>query len=388
MSHDALARGLAAYACRAEQSRGRLRPEPESATRTAFQRDRDRIVHSTAFRRLKHKTQVFVQPDGDHFRTRLTHSLEVAQIARSVGRALGLDEDLVEALALAHDLGHPPFGHAGEDALDAAMAPYGGFDHNEQAFRIVTALEARYADFDGLNLTWETLEGLVKHNGPVTGAAPASVAAYERDLELKSYASVEAQVAGLADDIAYHCHDIDDGIRAGLFTLADLAEVPLAGPALAEVDRRWPGLEPSRAIHEAVRRMNDLMVDDVLATTRERVFAYQPRSADDVRAMGTPLVGFSSAMAAANAELKAFLYGRMYRHPSILRMQDEAKHVVHDLFAWYMAETELMPASWTVQRRAGAGHDRARTVADYVAGMTDNFAHIEHGRLAPGRVAA
>lgn len=387
--HTAFGPGWRApFACRPERSRGRRQVEHESPNRTVFQRDRDRIVHSTAFRRLKHKTQVFVQPDGDHFRTRLTHSLEVAQIARSIGRALGLDEDLVEALALAHDLGHPPFGHAGEEALDAAMAGHGGFDHNEQAFRIVTLLEARYAEFDGLNLTWETLEGLAKHNGPFAGPAPRAIADHRPDLELRTYASAEAQVAALADDIAYHCHDIDDGLRAGLFLLADLADVPLAGAAFAEVGDRWRGLEPSRLIHEAVRLMIDRMVADVLITTQDRVLAQRPETVEDVRALGRPLVAFSGDMAAANAALKTFLYARMYRHDSILVMQDEAKGVVRDLFAWYLAEPALLPAEWRARTALGDRQGRARVVADYVAGMTDNFAHREHARLKPGRVAA
>lgn len=377
----------APFACRPELSRGRQQVESDSPNRTAFQRDRDRIVHSTAFRRLKHKTQVFVQPDGDHFRTRLTHSLEVAQIARSIGRALGLDEDLVEALALAHDLGHPPFGHAGEDSLDAAMAAFGGFDHNEQAFRIVTRLEARYAEFDGLNLTWETLEGLVKHNGPMT-SPPASIARFGLDLKLNSYASAEAQVSALSDDIAYHCHDVDDGLRAGLFAMSDLAGVPLAGPAFAEVLDRWPGLEPARLIHEAVRRMIDRMVADVLATTENRIVEMRPETADDVRAFGRPLVAFSPDMAVANGALKTFLYTTMYRHQSILVMQDEAKAVVRDLFAWYLAEPSLLPAAWRSQLETDDRFGRARSVADYVAGMTDNFAHGEHARLSPGRKAA
>ncbi|MGH6720361.1 MAG: deoxyguanosinetriphosphate triphosphohydrolase, partial [Alphaproteobacteria bacterium] len=356
--------------------------------RTPYQRDRDRVIHATAFRRLTYKTQVFVFHEGDHYRTRLTHSLEVAQIARSIGRALGLDEDLVEAVALAHDVGHPPFGHAGEDALDAAMAPYGGFDHNEQAFRIVTALEARYAEFDGLNLTWETLEGLVKHNGPFGVEAPATIAAYPADLELGLYSSAEAQVAGLADDIAYHCHDIDDGIRAGLLTVGELAEVPLAGAAFAEVARRWPGLEVPRTVHEAVRRMIDRMVGDVLATTRAKAQARAPGSAAEVRRLGEPLVAFSTEIAEANAALKAFLYARMYRHPGIIAMQDQAKAVVRDLFAWYLADPSLLPGSWRTAGDQTAGKAWPRIVADYIAGMTDNFAHREHHRIAQGRAAA
>jgi dGTPase len=374
--------GAAPFACHPERSRGRLVAEPDHAERSVFQRDRDRVLHSTAFRRLQYKTQVFIYHEGDHYRTRLTHSLEVAQIARSTARALGLNEDLAEALALAHDLGHTPFGHAGEDALAPLMAPYGGFGHNDQTLRILTQLERRYAAFDGLNLTWETLEGVVKHNGPVR-APSTTVAAYtaRHDLELDSFAGAEAQVAALADDIAYNNHDIDDGLRAGLFTVADLEDVPLVGPLLQALRRDHPGLEPARLSHEAVRRLINLMVSDLLAETRRRIAAHRPVSSDDVRRLARPLVGFSEAMQANDRALKAFLFERMYRHYRVNRMTSKARRVVQELFRLLLAEPEILPAEW--QRLAGApgAPENARVVADYIAGMTDRFAMDEHRRL-------
>src|SRR5436305_2895643 len=311
----------APYASDPEKSRGRLHPEPEHAMRSPFQRDRDRIIHSSAFRRLKHKTQVFVYHEGDHYRTRLTHSLEVAQIARTIARALGLDEDLAEALALAHDLGHTPFGHAGEEALNAEMAPYGGFSHNDQTLRILTRLEHGYAEFDGLNLTWEALEGTVKHNGPLLGAGidkpvPPSVAEYDRQhpLALDTFPGPEAQVAALSDDIAYNNHDIDAGLRAGLFAVADLAEVPLVGPVFAEVAARYPGLDESRLIHEAIRRVIDRMVRDLVAETRRRFAESGVTTVDEVRHRGEPVAAFSAEMRNHDRALKRFLHERMYRH--------------------------------------------------------------------------
>src|SRR6195256_6004138 len=308
----------APYASTPENSRGRLHPEPEPRLRSPFQRDRDRVIHSSAFRRLKHKTQVFVYHEGDHYRTRLTHSLEVAQIARTISRALGLDEDLAETLALAHDLGHTPFGHAGEEALNAEMARYGGFSHNDQTLRILTRLEHGYAEFDGLNLTWEALEGTAKHNGPLLGAGiekpvPPSIAEYDRKhpLGLDTYPGPEAQVAALADDIAYNNHDIDDGLRAGLFAVADLAEVPLVGPVFAEVGTRYPGLDESRLIHEAIRRLIDRMVRDLVAETGNRLGDARIKSADDIRALGRPVAAFSEAMWDNDRALKRFLYERM-----------------------------------------------------------------------------
>ena len=382
----------APYACRPSQTRGRLTPEPASPTRSDFQRDRDRIIHSTAFRRLKHKTQVFVAHEGDHFRTRLTHTIEVAQIARSIARSLGLDEDLAEALALAHDLGHTPFGHTGEEALDEAMAPFGGFDHNAQALRIVTRLERRYAAFDGLNLSWETLEGLVKHNGPLLGpdgapaaghgrGVPLAILEYDQrhDLWLDSHASAEAQVAALADDIAYDSHDIDDGLRAGLFGLDDLTEIPELRNILAEIDAAYPGLERSRRISEVSRRLITRFVENVIEEAAASLHGYE--SADAVRRAGRPLVFFSDGMAEADKAIKGFLFPRMYRHPRVMRIRQEAADVVRDLFGRFMADRSLMPEEW----RAGlGGADEARVarrVADYIAGMTDNYALGEHARL-------
>jgi dGTPase len=377
----------APFACHPHRSRGRLHPEPESATRTPFQRDRDRIIHSAAFRRLKHKTQVFVYHEGDYYRTRLTHSLEVAQIARSVSRALGLNEDLAEAVALAHDLGHTPFGHAGEEALAEAMAGYGGFDHNEQAFRILTSLERRYAEFDGLNLTWETLEGVVKHNGPLVGpsakkAAPASIAAWPQDLELDGWPGLEAQVASLADDIAYNNHDIDDGLRAGLFSIADLAEVPLVGPVFRQVSERYPNLEEPRLIHEAIRRLIDAMVNDLIGETRRRLDALRPEDADTLRRCGRPTAAFSDGMRENDRALKRFLFERMYRHSTVNRMTAKARRVVRELFAFYIEQPDCLPGEWREEaERAASPAGSARLIADYIAGMTDRYALEEHQRL-------
>jgi len=388
-------RVLAPYASHPEESRGRLYPQEDSATRTAFQRDRDRIIHSTAFRRLQYKTQVFVYHEGDHYRTRLTHSIEVAQIARSVARALDLDEDLAEAIALAHDLGHTPFGHGGEAALAAAMAPYGGFDHNEQTFRILTGLERHYAGFDGLNLTWETLEGTVKHNGPLIDGerraasdVPESVAAFSErwDLELASYAGPEAQVAALSDDIAYNNHDIDDGLCAGLFAVADLDEVPLVGAMFAEVRQSYPEIEESRLIKEAVRRLIDRMVNDLLAETQSRLAGAGPKSADDIRALGVPVVAFSEEMGKNGRALKDFLFERMYRHDKVNRKTEQVQEVVRTLFAHYLANPETLPAGWHAAKDDAAdadGRRTARLVADYIAGMTDRFALEECRKLPP-----
>ncbi|MBB4287059.1 deoxyguanosinetriphosphate triphosphohydrolase [Roseospira goensis] len=381
---------LAACASDPARSRGRLVPEAESATRTAFQRDRDRIIHSGAFRRLQYKTQVFVYHEGENYRTRLTHSLEVAQIARSVARVLGLNEDLAEALALAHDLGHTCFGHAGETALKACMRDYEGFDHNAQSLRIVTKLEHRYAAFDGLNLTWETLEGLVKHNGPLTGphqAEPLPLAIQEyaavHDLDLHTFAGPEAQVAALSDDIAYNAHDIDDGLRAGLFDEDDLREVPLVGPVFRAVAQAHPGLERSRLIHESVRRLINAMVTDLCAETARRWSEDRPDSVAAVRALGRPLVAFSAEMRAHDQGFKDFLFPNMYRHPRVNRMTSKARRVVRNLFDLLLAEPILLPRSWS-QRAEQASGDRARlarVIADYIAGMTDRFALDEHARL-------
>jgi dGTPase len=387
--------GLAPYAAKPEESRGRLYPEPEHSTRSAFQRDRDRIIHSTAFRRLTHKTQVFVYHEGDHYRTRLTHSLEVAQIARTISRALGLDEDLAETLALAHDLGHTPFGHAGEEALNAEMARFGGFSHNDQTLRILTRLERRYAEFDGLNLTWEALEGTVKHNGPLRGAGierpvPPTIAEYDgrHPLALDTFPSAEAQVAALADDIAYNNHDIDDGLRAGLFAVPDLADVPLVGPVFHGVASRYPGIEEPRLIHESIRRLIDRMVGDLIGETCRRLADSAPGSVDGVRALNAPLVDFSDEMRRNDRALKEFLFERMYRHDRVNRMSSKAHRVVHDLFALYLAEPQYLPHEW---HELAAGPDdsfTARVAADYLAGMTDRFALDEHHRLfgAQGRI--
>ncbi len=380
---------LAPYACHAEASRGRLNPEPESPTRSCFQRDRDRLIHSTAFRRLKYKTQVFVYHEGDHYRTRLTHSIEVAQIARSIARALNLNEDLAEALALAHDLGHTPFGHNGERALDSAMQPFGGFDHNEQTFRILTHLERRYAGFDGLNLTWETLEGTVKHNGPLLGggrsaaAVPRSITEFcaKWDLELDSQPSAEAQVAALADDIAYNNHDIDDGLRAGLFALADLDDVPQVGPMFREVAEAYPGIAEGRLIHESVRRLIDRMVNDLLAETRKRLDRAKPADATALRRLAAPVVAFSEAMRENDRALKTFLFQRMYRHYLVNRMSAKAERVVTELFEQYLRAPDCLPGEWRAQAAEPDSPATARVVADYIAGMTDRYALEEHRKL-------
>ena len=384
--------GLAPYACHEEDSRGRLHDEPESATRRCFQRDRDRIIHCGAFRRLEYKTQVFVNHEGDNYRTRLTHTLEVSQIARSVCRSLSLNEDLGEALALAHDLGHPPFGHAGEDALKEVMAPFGGFDHNAQSLSVVVNLEERYADFDGLNLTWETLEGLVKHNGPLLGPdldnnddrpLPRVIAEYaeRQDLEFGTYAGAEAQSAALADDIAYNNHDIDDGLRAGLFTIADLADVALVGPIFAGVGKDHPDLDESRRIHEAVRRLIGTMVDDLLDETRRRIADAKVTTPEDVRALGRPVVAFSEQMAEQEAGVKAFLFENMYRHFKLNRMTSKARRVVRGLFGLFREEPECLPTEWRLKLKDTNEETAAQVVADYVAGMTDRFALDEHRRL-------
>ncbi len=380
---------LAPYATLPWQSRGRVHAEPEDPSRSPFQRDRDRIIHSTAFRRLKHKTQVFVYHEGDHFRTRLTHSLEVAQIARTICRALRLDEDLGEAVALAHDLGHTPFGHAGEEALHAAMKPYGGFDHNAQTLRILTKLEERYAEFNGLNLTWETLEGAVKHNGPLLrdgrtlAELPAAIVEYsqDHDLELGGHAGPEAQVAALSDDIAYNNHDIDDGLRAGLFGVRDLAELPLVGTMFALVQDKYPGLDETRLIHEAVRRVINAMVEDVMAETRRRLAEAKPRSVEDIRALGRPVVAFSERMAETDRVVKKFLYKRMYEHWHLNRSHSKARRVVMDLFGLLFAEPDCLPPPWRERAEAAERPARARLVADYIAGMTDRYAMDEHRRL-------
>jgi len=394
MASDAATR-RAPYACDPGQSRGRLHPEPASKSRSPFRRDCDRIIHATAFRRLKHKTQVFVFDEGDHYRTRLTRTLEVAQIARALARALGLDEDLAEALALAHDLGHPPFGHAGERALDDCLTAFGGFDHNAQTLRVVTALERRYPTFDGLNLTWETLEGLVKHNGPLTdrnGAplnryrvlgVPETIRDYVRqqDLQLWSFPGVEAQVAAFADDIAYDAHDIDDGLRADLFRLDDIAAVALPGEIIAGIRAAFPDLDDARIVHEFIRRLIGLLIEDVVAETRRRLAALAPGSADDVRGAPSAVVAFSPAIAQAERLIKGFLETRMYRHDRVKRVMREAAGVVRELFVRYSDHLDDLPAEWSVGLAGLDAAARARRIADFIAGMTDRYALAEHGRL-------
>jgi dGTPase len=387
-------RSLAPFAVRPAESRGRFHAEGESATRTPFQRDRDRIIHSTAFRRLKHKTQVFVQYEGDHYRTRLTHSLEVAQIARSLARVLALDEDLAETVALAHDLGHTPFGHAGEDALNAATRDIGGFDHNAHALRLVTKLEHRYAAHDGLNLTWETLEGLVKHNGPLLPPVAGPIASFDRrwPLDLSTWPGLEAQVAALADDIAYVNHDIDDGLRAGLFAVGDLAEAPLAGIHTKAVTARFGELDLGRFTGEMVRTLMSALVEDLLAETRRRIGEAEPKSAAEVRGQGRGLAAFSPQMERDVRALKDFLFARMYRHPRVMATMNRAKDVVAELFEAFTRDPALLPSDWA--RQCGAAGDAVTgdavtggVVRDYIAGMTDSFALAEHARVFHREIA-
>jgi dGTPase len=384
-----------AYACDPDHSRGRLFPEPPSRTRSPFRRDCDRVIHSTAFRRLKHKTQVFVFHEGDHFRTRLTHSLEVAQIARALARQLGVDEDLTETLALAHDLGHPPFGHAGERALDACLESYGGFDHNAQALRVVTQLEHRYPKFDGLNLTWESLEGIVKHNGPLTDhqgqpighyrerGIPTEIVKYNaaHDLELGSFASLEAQIAAIADDIAYNAHDIDDGLRAGLFFIDDLKTIPLTAEIIAQIDLLYPGLDQGRRGAELVRELIAYLIEAVLSETTQRLQNARLGSVNAIRAHHEPLVALSNDAAAAEKLIKSFLYQRMYRHPRVTRIMGDAEDIVCELFARYWQTPKDLPSGWASWNGEAGVVDRARKIVDFIAGMTDRFAITEHMRL-------
>jgi dGTPase len=383
------------FACDPDRSRGRLFQEPPSKTRSPFRRDCDRVIHSTAFRRLKYKTQVFVFHEGDHYRTRLTHSLEVAQIARALARQLGLDEDLTEALALAHDLGHPPFGHAGERALDVCLRAHGGFDHNAQTLRVVTSLEHRYPGFDGLNLTWETLEGIVKHNGPLTernGLAagryrdrgiPVGISEYNAkyDLALWSFASLEAQVAAIADDIAYDAHDIDDGLRAGLFTVDDLKVMPLTAEMIAEIDRHYPALDDDRRGAELVRELISYLIGAVVAEARRRLQAANPQSADEVRNLGEALIAFPADVAQVEAGIKSFLKMHMYRHERVMRVMGEAERILFDLFARYQETPRDLPAEWLPPEGGDNETERARRIGNFIAGMTDRFALTEHQRL-------
>lgn len=391
---------LKPYASQPFETRGRLFDETLSTFRSPFQRDRDRIIHSSAFRRLKHKTQVFVEHEGDYYRTRLTHSIEVAQVARTIAGALGLNEGLAEAIALAHDLGHSPFGHTGEDALVELMAPYGGFDHNAQALRIVTKLEKHYADFDGLNLTWESLEGIAKHNGPIVGPnadpkkhpsdVPISYALADVndqfDLELHTFASAEAQVAAIADDVAYNHHDLHDGLRAGLFTAEDLMELPLTGPAYEEVDRLYPDLDRNRRDHEALRRIFGYMVEDVIAIANNRLASAMPETAQDIRDMDRTIIRFSKPFFQNLKAIKAFLFKRMYRAPSVVIERKRVTAMVNALFPLFMEKPELLPEEWRQEiAQAQSDTDLARIVLDYVAGMTDRFAIQEYERLFEGK---
>jgi dGTPase len=383
------------YACDPDRSRGRLFPEPPSKTRSPFRRDCDRVIHSTAFRRLKHKTQVFVFHEGDHYRTRLTHSLEVAQIARALARQLGLDEDLTEALALAHDLGHPPFGHAGERALDACLQAHGGFDHNAQTLRVLTAMEHRYPEFDGLNLTWEALEGIVKHNGPLTDrhgnavgrysdhGVPVAIADYDKtyDLELWSFASLEAQVAAIADDIAYDAHDIDDGLRAGLFGVDDLKVMPFTADMIAGIARRYPEIDEDRRGAELVRELISRLIGAVAAEAGLRLQIAAPKSTDDVRHHGEALIAFPAEIAAAEAGIKAFLKLRMYRHAKVMSVMNDAEAILFDLFGHYQKKPGDLPAEWRLPDGKDSETERARRIGNFIAGMTDRFALTEHRRL-------
>ncbi len=385
---------LAPYACHAEQSRGRYIAETESTTRNPFQRDRDRIIHSAAFRRLKYKTQVFVYHEGDNYRTRLTHTLEVAQVARTLARSLNLHEDLAEAVALAHDLGHPPFAHCGEDVLVKCMKPYGGFEHNDQSLRIVTYLEKKYADFDGLNLTWETLEGIAKHNGPIKTRNLSSTLKdvnMRFNLKPRTYPSAEAQIAALADDIAYNNHDIEDGIRAGFFDIDDLKKLPLFEEAIIEVRQRYQKLEKDRERYEIIRRVMGAMVADVLEFSRQNILDLWPKDADDIRHAKNPVINFSPKMTQANQQIKSFLLQNMYRHYQVNRMRYKISHVVEDLFHLFLDNPQCLPQEWQDQILSVSGtlntskklikQRHARVVLDYVAGMTDRFALLEHKRL-------
>ena len=374
----------ARYSCSPADSRGRLFDEEESKFRSPFQRDRDRIIHASAFRRLKHKTQVFVEHEGDYFRTRLTHSIEVAQVARTISGVLGLDGELTEAVALAHDLGHTPFGHTGEDALQALMAPYGGFDHNAQAIRIVTSLERHYAQWDGLNLTWETLEGIAKHNGPVMAPVPYALEDYNarHDLELDTHASAEAQVAALSDDIAYNHHDIHDGLRAELFSTDDLLALPIVGDCFRRVDAKFPDLDKYRRRHEALRRFFGVLVEDVIAVSRANLQELGPMSCADVRGAGRMMVQFSPALWSDLKVIRKFLFTQMYRAPSVVKMRQDVTQVVEDLFPLFMVQPEHLPKQWRRDVAAAADETAlARIVSDYISGMTDRFALETHKRL-------
>lgn len=387
LSYNYCAMPLAAYACRPDQSKGRIYAEEESQTRTPFQRDRDRIIHASAFRRLKYKTQVFVYHEGDHYRTRLSHTLEVSQIARSLARALLVNEDLAEGVALAHDLGHTPFAHTGEEVLEKCMEPYEGFEHNDQSLRVLTKLERKYHRWPGLNLTWETLEGVVKHNGPVTGHRPVTLTEVQKqtDLLLDTFASVEAQCAAISDDIAYNNHDVEDGLRAGMFTLKDLESVTLLRDVIHDVKRRYPDITEHYLVQESIREMIGSMVKDVMAESTARIQKLQPQSPDDIRHAGRQVVAFSEEMFDKVDELRSFLWSRMYRHYTVMRVRNKVERIVSDLFNAFMEKHTLLPDHWQrrVEEAGGMINDtaRARIVCDYIAGMTDRYAIREHERL-------
>lgn len=388
-SYNYCALPLASYACRPDRSAGRIFEEKESRYRTCFQRDRDRIIHSGAFRRLKYKTQVFVYHQGDHYRTRLTHTLEVAQISRTIARALMVNEDLAETVALAHDLGHPPFAHAGEEILNKCMKHIGGFDHNDQSLRVLTYLERKYPAFIGLNMSWETLEGVVKHNGPIKKPDPAKQAALARlqkqtDLRLGTFASVEAQIAALADDIAYNNHDVEDGLHAGLFTLAEIRAVRLIDEIASAAERQYKDIGEELLIFECIREMIGAMVEDVIEESGRRLEALGPESPDDVRMAGRAMVAFSPGMLEKVNELRAFLWQRMYKNYQVCRTMAKVSRIIEDLYGAFIARSELLPDEW--QRRlaeegAQSEKDRGRIIADYIAGMTDRYAVREHERL-------
>lgn len=378
----------AAYASDPARARGRLIREEESTFRSCFQRDRDRIIHASAFRRLKHKTQVFIEHEGDYYRTRLTHSIEVAQVARTIAGALDLNAELTEAVALAHDLGHTPFGHTGEDALAELMLDYGGFDHNAQAIRIVTHLERHYASFDGLNLTWETLEGLAKHNGPVPDPVPWALAEYNtrHDLELGTFASAEAQVAAIADDVAYNHHDLHDGLRAELFSTDELAALPILDACFSEVDRLYPDLNYYRRRHEALRRFFGILVEDVIRLGQARLSELAPACVDDIRAADRSIIRFSDALFSDLKVIRSFLFERMYRAPKVVEMRAQVTEVVRDLFPYFMAHPEQLPKQWRKDvADVRNDTDLARIVSDYIAGMTDRFALQNHAHLIRGK---
>lgn len=378
--HDTI---LAPYAVHAIQSRGRNHPEAPCTLRSHYQRDRERIIHSVAFRRLKHKTQVFVSHEGDHYRTRLTHSLEVAQNARTLARLLKLNEDLAETLALAHDLGHSPFGHAGEAALHEVYAPFGGFNHNDQTFRVLTLLEKRYAEFDGLNLSWETLEGVVKHNGPITTNAPQTIEKYNKtyDLMLHTFPSAEAQIAALADDIAYHCHDIDDGLKAGLFGIADIKEIPLIGDIFKEKEQKYPNLDQSRLIYECVRQLSQILLRDAYTETRQKLTKSGVHNVDDIRNLTQPVAGFSNHLHDFEIKIRKFMHESMYNHYKVLRRWVKGKEILQDLFKLFLEQPKCLPTEWCRKTKGPNEPETARIVVDYIAGMTDRYAIEEHQRI-------